>query len=239
MILRLRDVARHFKGLVAVDGVTLDVAPGELVGIIGRNGAGKTTLFNLIAGRLQPSGGRIEFAGADVTSLRAYQKARRGIARTFQVPEPLGRLNVLDNVKAGAFATTASAREATSIAEEVIELCNLRHKKNAEAAELTLADMKRLEVARALATRPKLLLLDEVMAGLRPTEVSAAMELCRAIRASGVTLLVIEHVMFAVMNMCERVVVIEQGGVLAEGTPGEILSNQQVVDVYLGRPKHV
>lgn len=237
-MLALRNVTKRFKGLTAVNDVSLDVAEGELVGIIGRNGAGKTTLFNLIAGRFSPSAGRLSFDATDMTTLRAHERARLGISRTFQIPEPLGRLNVLENVIAGAFNTVASRREAETLAREALDICGISQKAQKSTAELTVADLKQLEVARALATKPRLLLLDEVMAGLRPIEVREAMELCNRIRNKGVTLLVIEHVMFAVMNLCERVLVVEQGRIIADGAPAEIRANQRVIDVYFGRPSH-
>lgn len=234
-MLKLRNIAKRFGGVQALTNVDLDVAKGELLGVIGRNGAGKTTLFNLIAGRFAPSSGTLMFENELIGDKPAYERALLGISRTFQIPEPLGRLNVFENVLAGAFAKIAGHKEASVAAWESLELCDLSKKAHAQVGELTTPDLKRLEVARALATRPKLLLLDEVMAGLRPAEVNEAMTLCRRIRDRGVTILFVEHVMYAVMNLCERVVVIDQGRVIANGTPAEIQTNETVIDTYLGR----
>lgn len=237
-MLQLSNVIKSFGGLHAVDGVDLEIAAGPIVGIIGRNGAGKTTLFNLIAGRHLPTSGEIRFEGRTITRARAYARARMGIGRTFQIPEPLLRLSVFENVLAGAFINTGSREEASELALDALTRCDLLAKAESPSGELGVADLKRLEVARAVATGPRLLLLDEVMAGLRPVEVEAAMDLCRSLKSMGLTLIVVEHVMHAVMNLCERVVVVDQGRILADAPPAEIQKNDQVVDIYLGRAQH-
>lgn len=234
-MLSISSLTRAFGGLLAVNNVSFEVEQGAAVGLIGRNGAGKTTLFNLVAGRFPPTSGRILFDGQDITRLPAFERARQGIARTFQIPEPLTQLSVFENVLVGAFLHQKRRADAASITTEVLELTGLSEKSDQRADALTTPDLKRLELARALASRPKLLLLDEVMAGLRPTEVDDALALCRNIQQSGVTLLFVEHVMYAVMNLCQRVIVIDQGQLIADGTPAQITSDDRVIDLYLGR----
>lgn len=234
-MLELQGVERRFGGLQAVAGVNLSIKSGGIVGLIGRNGAGKTTLFNLIAGRFFPTAGIIRFEGNEITRAPAHQRALLGIGRTFQIPEPLASLDVRDNVMAGAFARTAHRHTAMLRTAEVLEQTGLAAKAALPITELTVPDLRRLEVARALAMQPRLLLLDEVMAGLRPSEVDDAMALCRNLRDAGVTLVVVEHVMYAVMNLCDRVVVLEQGRIIADGSPSEIGADQSVIDTYLGR----
>ena len=235
MMLSMKGLTRAFGGLLAVNNVSLEVAEGSAVGLIGRNGAGKTTLFNLIAGRFPPTAGRILFRGQDITDHSAFERAKLGIARTFQIPEPLVQLTVFENVLVGAFLHHKRRADAANVAHEILELTGLIDRQSQRASMLTTPDLKRLELARALASRPKLLLLDEVMAGLRPTEVDDALALCRTIQRSGVTLLFVEHVMYAVMSLCERVIVIDQGQVIADGTPSQVTSDDRVIDLYLGR----
>jgi len=238
MILTLTNIARRFGGLIALSDVSFDVTKGEILGLIGKNGAGKTTLFNLIAGRFAPTEGTIRFEGKDVGGQPASARALLGIGRTFQIPEPLPRLSVFENVLAGAFARIRDRRGAAELARETLEFCELAGKSDMSSTELTVPELKRLEMARALATQPKLLLLDEVMAGLRPSEVDDAMALCRRIRERGVTILFVEHVMHAVMNLCDRVIVLDQGRIIANGTPAEIRRDEAVIDAYLGRESH-
>jgi len=233
-LLTLEHVTKRFGGLTAVRGVSLEVRAGDLVGIIGPNGAGKTTLFNVIAGYYRPDEGRVTFDGREVSVLPAHAISRLGLTRTFQIVKPFGNLSVRDNVMIGALTRRASVREARADAERVIEICGLGPHADAHARALPLALRKRLEVARALATRPRLLLLDEVMAGLNPTELGAMIDLVRRLHAEGLTLIVIEHIMAAIMRLSQRIVMLHHGEKIAEGTPREIASDRRVIDAYLG-----
>jgi branched-chain amino acid transport system ATP-binding protein len=233
-LLEVVDVHKSFGGLQAVAGVSLQVAPGELVALIGPNGAGKTTLFHLLSGFLQPDHGDVRFAGVSTRGLKPHQVCRRGLARTFQIVRPFQALTVLENVRVGALARIRAFGPATRKAREILALVGLDDRADRPVRGLTLADRKRLELARALATEPRLLLLDEVMAGLTPTETERVIELCRAINARGVGILLIEHVMRAVMALSQRVVVVDQGRVIASGPPATIASDPRVVEAYLG-----
>jgi branched-chain amino acid transport system ATP-binding protein len=233
-LLEVADVRKRFGGLQAVSGVSLDVAPGEIVGLIGPNGAGKTTLFHLISGFLAPDQGDVRFDGVSTRGLRPHQVCRRGLARTFQIAKPFQGLTVLENVRVGALARTRPFGAATRKAREILALVGLEDRADRTARGLTLADRKRLELARALATEPRLLLLDEVMAGLTPAETEWIIELCRAINARGIAILLIEHVMRAVMALSRRIVVLNQGQVIASGPPGAIARDPEVVEAYLG-----
>jgi branched-chain amino acid transport system ATP-binding protein len=233
-LLTLERVTKRFGGLTAVRGVSLEVRTGDLVGIIGPNGAGKTTLFNVIAGYYRADEGRVTFDGRDVTAQPAHAISRLGLTRTFQIVKPFGNLSVRDNVMIGALTRRASVREARADAERVIDVCGLGPHAGAHARALPLALRKRLEVARALATQPRLLLLDEVMAGLNPTELVAMIDLVRRLHAEGLTLIVIEHVMAAMMRLAQRIVMLHHGDKIAEGTPREIASDRRVIDAYLG-----
>jgi branched-chain amino acid transport system ATP-binding protein len=214
--------------------VSLAVNVGDLLGIIGPNGAGKTTLFHVISGYYRPEEGRVVFDGVDLTGQPAHAISRRGLTRTFQIVKPFGNLSVLDNVMIGALTREASTRTARAEAARVIDICGLGPHATARARTLPLALRKRLEVARALATRPRLLLLDEVMAGLNPTELAAMIELIRRLHAEGLTLIVIEHIMAAMMRLAQRIVMLHHGEKIAEGTPREITSDRRVIDAYLG-----
>jgi branched-chain amino acid transport system ATP-binding protein len=233
-LLTLERVTKRFGGLTAVREVSLEVRPGDLLGIIGPNGAGKTTLFHLISGYYAPDEGRVVFDGRDITGQPAHAISRLGLTRTFQIVKPFGNLSVLDNVMIGALTRRASTREARGDAERVIDLCGLGPHATARARALPLALRKRLEVARALATQPRLLLLDEVMAGLNPTELAAMVDLVRRLHGEGLTLIVIEHVMAAMMRLAQRIVMLHHGEKIAEGTPREITSDRRVIDAYLG-----
>jgi branched-chain amino acid transport system ATP-binding protein len=233
-LLEVVDVRKRFGGLQAVAGVSLDVAADEIVGLIGPNGAGKTTLFHLISGFLAPDSGDVRLGGTSTRGLKPHQVCQHGLARTFQIVKPFQALTVLENVRVGALARTRALGAATRKAREILALVGLDHCADRTARGLTLADRKRLELARALATEPRLLLLDEVMAGLTPTETERIIELCRAINARGIAILLIEHVMRAVMTLSQRVVVLDQGQVIASGPPAAIASDPQVVEAYLG-----
>ena len=233
-MLTLERVTKRFGGLTAVREVSLEVRAGDLLGIIGPNGAGKTTLFNVIAGYYRPDEGRVVFDGHDVTGRPAHAISRLGLTRTFQIVKPFGNLSVRDNVMIGALTRLAGTREARAEAERVIGICGLGPQADARARALPLGLRKRLEVARALATHPKLLLLDEVMAGLNPTELGGMIDLVRRLHADGLTLIVIEHVMAAMMRLAQRIVMLHHGERIAEGTPREIASDRRVIDAYLG-----
>ena len=233
-MLEVRGLTRAFGGLKAVDGVDLDVPEGAIVGLIGPNGAGKTTCFAAIAGFVKPDAGSVRFAGADVTGREPHVVARAGMVRTFQITQPFARLSVRENVMVGAYLRHPGRAEAMRLAEEVAERVGMGRMLDMQAGDLTVAGRKRLELARALATEPRLLLLDEVMAGLNPTEIAEIVGVVRTIRAAGVTILLIEHVMQAVMSLAERIHVLNQGRIVARGTPAEIAVDPVVVEAYLG-----
>lgn len=235
-ILEGEGVSKYFGGLAAVSNVDFHVDQGEIAGLIGPNGAGKTTLFNLISAALTTRQGVIRYKGEKITGLKPYQICRMGLARTFQSVKIFGNMPALTNVYIGAlFGTSAAIKpaDATKEAEELLEFVGLPATAT-PAQDLTLVNQKRVEVARALATKPELLLLDELMAGLNPTEVAQAMELVAKIRDRGITIFVIEHVMKAIMGVCDRIIVLHHGEKIAEGTPQEIANNRAVVEVYLG-----
>lgn len=238
-MLELRGVGKRFGGIQALDGVSFRVAENEILGLIGANGAGKTTLFALIAGNLRPSTGDILLHGRSLVGLRPDQIARRGIARTFQIVRPFAGLTVLENARTAALFGTRKARsprEAEDHARDALAAVGLSHRADSLASELTLSGQKRLEIARALATGAQLLLLDEVMAGLTPTEVGEMLEVVRHLRRDrGLTLMVIEHVMRAVMQLSDRIVALHLGRPIAEGTPAEVAANDAVVRVYFGK----
>jgi branched-chain amino acid transport system ATP-binding protein len=230
-------VTKYFGGLAAVSKVDFAVEQGELVGLIGPNGAGKTTLFNLISGALPFKSGTLQFKGQRINGLKPHQICRMGIARTFQSVKIFGNLPVITNVSLGALfgkSTHPSPAEASREAAELLEFLGLSAVQSTAAKELTLVSQKRLEVARALATKPELLLLDELMAGLNPAEVADSMELVTRIRDRGVTIIMVEHVMKAIMGICDRIIVLHHGEKIAEGTPQEISRSKTVVEVYLG-----
>ena len=233
-MLQLENVTKRFGGLTAVRSVTLEVRAGELLGIIGPNGAGKTTLFNVISGFYRPEEGRVIFETKDVTGQPAHAIARLGLTRTFQIVKPFGNLSVSDNVMIGALSRLSSTREAREEAARVIALCGLGPHAHARAKGLPIALRKRLEVARALATKPRLLLLDEVMAGLNPSELTGIIELIHRVHGEGVTLIVIEHIMAAMMRLAQRIIMLHHGEKIAEGTPAEISRDRRVIDAYLG-----
>jgi branched-chain amino acid transport system ATP-binding protein len=233
-LLQIQNVSRRFGGLVAVGEVSLEVGRGEIVGLIGPNGAGKSTLFNLIAGAIPPSAGAILFDGQDITGLSAPERCRRGIARTFQVVKSFDSMSVVDNVIVGALVRSANARTARAKANEVLDFAGLSSRAATAAGDLTPPEKRRLEVARALATEPKLLLLDEVLTGLTPFEAQRGVELIRRVRETGVTVLMVEHVMEVVMPLVDRAFVLHLGRELAHGKPTEVVRNEAVLAAYLG-----
>ena len=231
-----RGVTKYFGGLAAVNEVDFSIQTGEIFGLIGPNGAGKTTLFNLISGALRPTHGHIYYKGHDISGARPHQNVKRGIARTFQVVKPLRELSVLDNIRVGAhYGRRYNDRRPDEIAQEMLEFVELAAYRDWPAGSLPIGNLKRLEVARALATRPDLLLLDEVVAGLNPTETERMMSLMRRAREEmGITLFYVEHNMRAVMGVCDRMMVLNYGEKIAEGTADQISSDPKVVQAYLG-----
>jgi branched-chain amino acid transport system ATP-binding protein len=233
-LLEVKAVTQRFGGLVANSDVSMEVHQGEILGLIGPNGAGKSTLFNLIAGAFPPTQGRILFNGEDITGLDGPARCARGIARTFQVVRSFETMSVIENVLVGALVRSASAREARRKAHAVLEFTGLDGRADAPAIDLTPPEKRRLEMARALATEPKMLLLDEVMTGLTPIEAQKGVDLVRQIRASGVTVVMVEHVMEVVMPLVDRAVVLHLGKVLAQGLPRDIVRDEAVIAAYLG-----
>ncbi len=233
-LLEVRNVSRRFGGLMAVSNVSLQIGRGEIVGLIGPNGAGKSTLFNLIAGALPPTSGTIHFGGEDITGLTAPNRCLRGIARTFQVVKSFDSMNVIDNVVVGALVRSANATEARRKAHAVLDFAGLGARAAAPAGELTPPEKRRLEVARALATEPKLILLDEVLTGLTPSEARGGVDLIRKVRETGVTVIMVEHVMEIVMPLVDRAIVLNLGETLAEGAPRDVVRDERVIAAYLG-----
>lgn len=233
-ILEIKNLVKDFGGLRAVDTLSLSIEEGQILGLIGPNGAGKSTAFNCIAGVYPPTEGEIYFAGEKINRGKPWDLCKKGLARTFQIVKPFSSKSVLYNVMVGSFATT----DKTSIAEEkalkVLQFLNFEDKKHERAGNLTIAERKRLEIARALATEPKLLLLDEVMAGLRPAEVDEMVQIIQKLRDQGITIFVIEHIMRAIMALSDLIVVIHFGKKIAEGLPQEVASDENVIKAYLG-----
>lgn len=234
-ILSVNQLTRRFGGLVAVDDLSFALEEGEILGLIGPNGAGKTTVFNCLSGFLSADGGEIRFEGKPIKGLQPFQICRLGMARTFQIVKPFLTISVFDNVMVGALSGGRSLREARQATSEIIESVGLGKMRDVEAQGLPLPLRKRMEVARALATQPKIILLDEVMAGLNPTEVDEMIGLIEMMNRAGISVLLIEHVMRGVMALSQRVVVINYGRKIAEGSPGEIVKNREVVEAYLGK----
>ena len=239
LLLQVQGVTKRFGGLQALTQVTFDLPKGQILGLIGPNGAGKTTLFNTINGVYHPEEGRILFQGKDVTNKMPYHLAKMGMARTHQIVRPLNELSVRENVMVGACFghENQSLNKAAKIADEVLEFVGLSVRADQLAGSLNVAQKKRLEMARVLASHPHLLLLDEVLAGLNPSEIDGMIQMVLDIRAQGVTIIMIEHLMKAVMNVSDRILVLDYGTQIAEGSPSEIVSHPKVIEAYLGDPK--
>jgi branched-chain amino acid transport system ATP-binding protein len=239
-LLKVLDLNKKFDGIRAITDLNLQVAKGEIIGLIGPNGSGKTTLFNLITGYLRPDTGKIEFKGTSLLSLRPHKICKMGISRTFQIVKPFINLSVLNNVRIGAFNRLGSYNEAEKKALDMLAFVGLIEKKDHVITSLTLADRKRVEMARAISTGSELLLLDEVISGLTANEVNQMIELIDKVRATGITILVIEHIMHAIMSLAERIVVLHHGEKIAEGEPENIVNDEAVIQAYLGKDfRHV
>ncbi len=239
-ILTLENLTKNFGGLMAVDHVSFSVKEGEIFGLIGPNGSGKTTIFNLINQYYTVTEGKIYFQGIDITHKKTHEIAQLGIGRTFQKVKPLKRLTVEDNVMAGAFARESTFAGARAVARDVLKFCHLDDVKNMKAGSLPIGGRKRLEIAKALATRPKLILLDETAAGLNPGELDEAIDIIKKIRDElGITVLIVEHIMKVIMTLSDRIHAIAHGATIAEGTPEEVAKNPLVIESYLGSDYNV
>jgi len=237
-LLQVKHAYKFFGGLAAVTDVSFDIRPGEILALIGPNGAGKTTVFNVVNGFYKPSKGQIWFKGVDISGMKPHKICKMGMARTFQVVKPLQRMSVFDNVIASAYLRTGSKAVAAAIAMEILQFTGLYEDRDVISKGLPLGKRKRLEIARALATKPELLLLDESFAGLNPTELDESIGIIRRIKERGITIMIIEHHMKVIMSISDRIVVINYGQKIAEGTPDEIRANPAVIEAYLGEESH-
>ncbi|WP_313346691.1 ABC transporter ATP-binding protein [Sedimentibacter sp.] len=237
-ILNIDSITMKFGSLVANENVSFTIHENEIVSLIGPNGAGKTTLFNCITGFYQPFSGKVTYKDKDITGFTAYEICRLGITRTFQIVQTLKEMTVEENIMTGAFLHTKSRKEAERITSEIMELTDLTKKKNVLGGSLTIVDKKRVEIARALATKPQILMLDECMAGLNQTEIKDVMNLCLKLKESGLSLLIVEHIMEAIMPISDNIVVLNAGKKIAEGIPSDIVNNDEVIKAYLGDKYH-
>lgn len=233
-LLKTKDLSMHFGSLIALEDVNISVEPGKILGLIGPNGAGKTTFFNCITGYMSPTKGSIQFGGHELSGLRPNTVCKYGICRTFQIVQNFQDMTVLENVMLGAFCRFPGADKAAEYAEDILEFSGLIEKRSQIAGSLTIVDQKRLELAKALATQPKLLFLDEVMAGLNAEETQEAIELVQNVHQRGITIVIVEHVMEVIMKVSQRIIVLDNGRTIAEGQPREIARNPQVIEAYLG-----
>ncbi len=234
MIIESHELKKSFGGVMATNNLSISVEKGTILGLIGPNGSGKTTFFNLVTGVYAPDSGKIVFNGKDITGLRPHRIAELGIGRTFQIPAPFSKMTVLENVMVSTFIRTSSLKASRMKAWDILERIRLDDKANQQVANVTLEDRKRLELARALGTEPSVLLLDEVMAGLTPSEVKAAIELIRSLRTQELTIIVVEHIMDVILSLCDRIAVLDYGQKIAEDVPDQIINNKDVIKAYLG-----
>lgn len=239
VILEAKNIVKKFGGIVANNDVSIHLNEGEILGLIGSNGAGKTTLFNMIAGAFSPTSGSIYIDGVEVSKLQSHEVCKRGVGRTYQIVQPFASLTVLENTMVGALLKEKNVDKAREKSIEVLKLVGLDKKKDIIGKQLSLPELKKMEVARALATEPKILLLDEVMAGLNPTESAEMIKLVRKINDTGVSIIIIEHVMKVIMSLSDRIYVLNQGELIAEGSPEEVSRDEKVIASYFGERKYV
>lgn len=237
-IIEVKNVTKRFGGLVAVNDVSLHLDKGEILGLIGANGAGKTTLFNMISGVLPVSSGKVIFNGGEIQKMKSHKICKLGIGRTYQIVQPFTTLSLLENVMAGALMRHPKMADAEAVARKIIDMLNLSHLSDVMGRSLTLIQMKRMEIARALATEPQVLLLDEVMAGLNPSEREDLLVTIRDVKATGVSIIIIEHVMKVIMNLSDRICVLNQGHLIAEGAPEDVINDPEVIKSYIGENRY-
>ncbi len=237
-ILDVQNLTKKFGGLVAVNDVSIHVERGEIVGLIGANGAGKTTLFNMISGNFKPTSGKIFFNGQEIQNMRPDKICKLGVGRTYQICQPFTALSLRDNVLAGALMRHPNVKDARRIADDIIERLGIAELADVKGASLTLIQLKRMEIARALATEPQLLLLDEVMAGLNPTERIELLSTMHQVKDTGVSIVIIEHIMKVIMTLADRAYVLNQGNLISQGTPAEVMADPEVIKSYIGEKRY-